>query len=609
MSWCSAARVAWADERITDYSVGRAFATISSSYDSRPQIATLPSDPQPRIIPVHPTPPIAGLERGFKPRPKQYGGFIGIEQTVWAPPDPTLAVGPNHVLETVNMRIAWWTKDGTLQFAQNLDDSGSPGFFEDVGGRWFTFDPKCIYDEHAGRFIVLALEVYDQEAWITFAVSDDSDPNGVWYKYRTDAVTSAYGAPFWVDYPGLGVDKDAIYVTGNLFGFAGGFAGTKYRIIPKTAVLSGQPAVYFDMWDPGAASTQVAHVHDSWLAAYFVSVQSGTEIKIQAITDPTTAPVLWTTSATVNAFGYPPGVPVLGGGTVDALDGRLINAYFRNRMLYTGHGVGLNGKTLARWYEFSVGSWPMGGSVAARQQGEVDLGSDVFSWFPAIARNAAGDIGMVMARGGASEYPSVWYARREPSDPPGTMQPARELKAGEAGYSGRWGDYFDIAVDPENDWAFWGVGEFARSFGWSTYIGRFAFTPATVSYIEPGFPGSVGLVPDLIASAPIIGATQSIAIGNSTGGLSYFLVVGVNPGEVSLLGCPVHIGFPWSLFGPLTLDGLPFPGYGHDELAFALPYDPSFLGVTAYLQALILDPGAAHGLAATHAAELHLGDV
>ena len=121
--------------------------------------------------------------------------FPGIDATPWSPPDPTLAVGPNHIVETVNMDIAWYGKDGTLQFRSRLDNSGSPGFFEGVGGGAFTFDPKCFYDHESGRFFVLALEQYSsgQQSYITFAVSDDSDPNGVLDKCRTNPVVTISG--------------------------------------------------------------------------------------------------------------------------------------------------------------------------------------------------------------------------------------------------------------------------------------------------------------------------------------------------------------------------------------------------------------------------------
>ena len=49
------------------------------------------------------------------------------------------------------------------------------------------------------------------------AISDDADPNGVWYKYRTDAVTTIGTSTYWWDFPGAGYDQNAYYVTGNLF--------------------------------------------------------------------------------------------------------------------------------------------------------------------------------------------------------------------------------------------------------------------------------------------------------------------------------------------------------------------------------------------------------
>ena len=117
-------------------------------------------------------------------------GFDAISNTAWNPPDPSLAVGPNHIVATVNMAIAFYDKDGNEEFSALLNDSGDPGFFEDIGAGGFTFDPKCFYDQHSQRFVVLALEYYSGESWITIAVSDDSDPNGVWYKYRTWSVVS-----------------------------------------------------------------------------------------------------------------------------------------------------------------------------------------------------------------------------------------------------------------------------------------------------------------------------------------------------------------------------------------------------------------------------------
>jgi len=43
-------------------------------------------------------------------------GWTAIQQLGWNPPDPALAVGPDHVVVTVNQEIAWYTKGGELQF-------------------------------------------------------------------------------------------------------------------------------------------------------------------------------------------------------------------------------------------------------------------------------------------------------------------------------------------------------------------------------------------------------------------------------------------------------------------------------------------------------------
>ena len=192
---------------------------------------------------------------GARPMSATEQVFPGITQTGWTPPDPALAVGPSHVVMTVNSRLAWYTKAGAAQFSQDLQP-----FFASVGAGGFCFDPKCFYDHEARRFVVLALETYGStEAYITIAVSDDEDPNGVWYRYRTDAVITVGAQTFWWDYPGLGYDSNGIYVTGNLFGLSsGGWAGVGYRVYDKAAMYAGQPAVYSTLRDGGSASVQVA---------------------------------------------------------------------------------------------------------------------------------------------------------------------------------------------------------------------------------------------------------------------------------------------------------------------------------------------------------------
>lgn len=423
--------------------------------------------------------------------------FPGIGQTEWVPPDATIAVGPNHVVATVNMQIAFWDKAGNLQYSNWLSDSGNPGFFEPVGGSWFTFDPKCFYDDIAGRFVVVAPEVYgSDQAWICIAVSDDSDPNGVWYLYRTEAVVWDGAQSFWWDYPGFGFDKDAYYVTGNLFGLnQGGWGGVGVRVFKKQPLLSGQAAQYWTLRDGGSASAQFAQHSGANQAPYFVSLASSNRLRVHAIRNPITNPQLVSTDVPIPSFRGPTGAPAAGGNTVSLVDGRLFNAEWRDGELYSAHTVShFDGRNFARWYHLRTNSWPASGSPTLVESGEIDAGPDVHTYFPAVYSNTLGQVGLVHGMSSASSRIAVAVTGRNQDDPAGTMGATQVLKLAPVDSGGRWGDYYDIALDPADGRTFWAIGEYPESFGWATWIQSFSISqaPGPVAVWDSGGDALVG---------------------------------------------------------------------------------------------------------------------
>ncbi|MEO1129525.1 MAG: hypothetical protein AAFX05_07430, partial [Planctomycetota bacterium] len=52
-----------------------------------------------------------------------------------------------------------------------------------------------------------------------------------------------------------------------------------------------------------------------------------------------------------------------------------------------------------------------------------------------------------------------------------------EVTQGTVSSSGRWGDYYDITVDPTDDTTFWAVGQYSTSSGWRTYVQEFIAGP------------------------------------------------------------------------------------------------------------------------------------
>ncbi|MEE2681105.1 MAG: hypothetical protein VX641_01910 [Planctomycetota bacterium] len=413
--------------------------------------------------------------------------FPGITSTPWTPPDPTIAVGPNHVLETVNMEIAWYLKDGTPQFQQRLDSSGEPGFLEEVGAGGFTFDPKCFYDPLRERFVMLALERYDGESWITVAVSDDDDPNGTWYKYRTNSLVDIDGTTYWVDYPGFGYDATGWYTTNNLFRDTGdgpGFAGTLLRTFDPAGAMTGSNLEFTDLLIP-AGSHQVAQVPDFDAPAFLVRAGDSTSIELLHVNDP-----LGTPSATIKAVAVPEysgavdRPPTPGGGDLNPIDRRILNVMVRNGSLWAGHSVSTpeDPRTTARWYEIDLNGWPDNqfGVPTLVQAGEIRPDPLTHSCFPAIAVSGSGNAAVVYTVSSQLEVPTLKVAGRVPDDPPGTLGASVVLATSsavpESGTIYRWGDYFDAAMDPEDDTLFWTVGEIYTPEGWSTEIGSFRIT-------------------------------------------------------------------------------------------------------------------------------------
>ena len=94
--------------------------------------------------------------------------------------------------------------------------------------------------------------------------------------------------------------------------------------------------------------------------------------------------------------------------------------------------------------------------------------------------------------------PELYIVGRKQNDALGMMGIPTLVAQGSVGADGRWGDYFDMTVDPNNDVRFWYVGEYQTPDGWQTYVGS-----ATITCIEDiNTDGSVS-VEDLLS---LIGA-------------------------------------------------------------------------------------------------------
>lgn len=142
---------------------------------------------------------------------KKFNGLSIAQGGGWVPPDTQLAVGPEHVLQAVNVAFRLSSKTNSQVIVQAGEDHFGTGDS--------LFDPKVYYDPLSGRFFIIIMDL-DEDAGrsrVYLSVSRSSTPDSLtsadWCSYFFNAKKK--GA--WADYPGLGASEDWLAVSTNNF--------------------------------------------------------------------------------------------------------------------------------------------------------------------------------------------------------------------------------------------------------------------------------------------------------------------------------------------------------------------------------------------------------
>ncbi|GMV35585.1 MAG: hypothetical protein AMXMBFR61_00930 [Fimbriimonadales bacterium] len=458
--------------------------------------------------------------------------------SVW-PPDPILAVGPNHVLVATNAGFRIYNKSGSQTYSSSFGT-----FFSGLAGFTFTSDPRVIYDHDSGRWFLLILGLNNSYySWYLLAVSDDSDPNGTWKKYAIDStLNGGTSTNNMSDYPGMGVSQDALYITANMFNRSTwSFQYVKLRVIPKQQLLDFASSItYSDLWsitnaDGSTAFTiQPAQHWGTPQAPFLADVQGSNKVNVFGVNNPLGTPSLTKRSATVTSFSAPPSAVQQGGSVrLDTIDTRTYNSVWRNNSIYFAHTIGQSSVAACRWYQLNTSNWPT--SVSVTTSGTV-ITSGVYQWFPSVAVNQDNTLFMGFCRASSNEYASIYYAYRLASDPPGQMTVPTVIKAGTRYYTGeggspvRWGDYTGTVVDPQDDRTFWHFNEYPHatsSSTWRTWVQQVTLTPPgdPTTLTVANVAGQIGATVTLSATltrdsdgAPVSGKSISFKVASNSVG-------------------------------------------------------------------------------------------
>jgi len=425
--------------------------------------------------------------------------FDAVTQEVY-PTDPSIAVGPNHVMVVYNVGFRIFDKEGNPLTGQ-LDDSNI--FANDST----CCDPTISYDNAADRWVISILSAVQWGSTfdgIQIAVSDGPDPlTAGWNSYQFNMETHAQKLSVW---------SDGYYMTANSPGV------DKIHAFERDVMLAGGPSpqiIGFDL--PGAVingflNPQALNVTDDNLpaagGAAFVMMQDDAYAGINSDhVKLWTVDVDWNTpsNSTVTLEPQIPLTPFIsvfdgggfdnlvqpGGFAINALYGTIMNqAQFRkfdthnsavfNFTVDTDAGSGkLAG---ARWVELRQTAdnqpWTL------YQEGTYTAPDGRHAWCGSMAMDASGNIAIGYASMSGPTTPttvrvSSYYSGRLNGDPLGTMTVAEGLIAnGTADFHtfNRYGDYSKMDVDPSDGHTFWFQTEYMNPVR-KNVVGAFQFEP------------------------------------------------------------------------------------------------------------------------------------
>jgi hypothetical protein len=390
----------------------------------------------------------ASSSRGVVPKlGTNFEANWSIEST---PPDNTIAIANNGMIITANNDgIEYYNGSGGFLYFDYWSD-----FFDDNTLTASFFDPKVIYDSGADRFVLIVLHGSNPNtSQVLVCFSKTNNPTNGWWIY------SLTGNPLdndcWLDYPGLGVSNNEIYITGNLF--RSSFNQAVIYQIPKAAGYGGNNLnwqYWSDLTDnPYEAFTIIpasfGHQGNYGPGIYFVSNESSgdSRVRLWDLTDDMSGtPEL--NSYTVAVDAYSPAANALQKGSDDQLDNgdcRIQNAFYLNGIVhYVFHsdiGEGWNGIHYNRLDVADVFNI----TSTFGLQGSYDYS------YPAVVpfSTSATDLSVMIAflRSSEETYPEVRVVNCNQFM---SWSPSTQVKSGETfvdflNDDERWGDYTGIA--------------------------------------------------------------------------------------------------------------------------------------------------------------------
>jgi hypothetical protein len=493
--------------------------------------------------------PDGALQMGSGPLVNTTDGvsFEGVGVNGWVPADTNMAVGPNDVVQWVNVQFAIYDKNGTIRAGYPKPGNA---FWANFGGPCQTQnsgDPIIQYDGAADRWIASQFTTTADASgnfYQCFAISQTSDPGGAYNRY-------SYAFTNFPDYPKITVWKNAYFASYNMFSpNLTQWVGPHICAYDRAAMLAGTSALQ-ECFDPGAnfGSLLPSDLDGGSAFAppsntgYFMDF--GTDALLLWSFTPNfvtpanmqlTGPVSLSVDSFTMACGGGSCIPQPGPPTTPKLaslaDRLMYRLAYRNfgdhESMVVNQSVTAPTSVGVRWYEVRNPST----TASIYQQGTYSPDA-TNRWMGSAAMDKVGNIAIGYSASSSTVSPGIRYTGRETTDPLNNLQAEHTIIAGASSQnSSRWGDYAAMRIDPTDDCTFWFTSEYMPSSGgWHTRIASFKFNSCG-SAPTPDF--TIGATPSSQTVVQGNGTSYTVNLG-SVGGFS-------NDVTLSVSGLPTGAG-------------------------------------------------------------------
>ncbi|MCI0422071.1 MAG: hypothetical protein L0312_23060 [Acidobacteria bacterium] len=406
--------------------------------------------------------------------------FAGPDDTNSMSSDCQIAANTDNLLAIVNVTLAVFEKSGRQRLRCNLLE-----IFHPLIGDAYIFNPRAVYDQFRNRWAVAACagSPDGHQSWFLLAYSQSGNPMDNWWIWALDArVDGGIRTGHSADSLSFAIDNRSFYLTANMFGGQGQFLYAKLRVLNRKEVEVGGVLHGWDFWElrnaggtPAFGLQPAVNLRAAGVQYLLDATNDGQGLTLWSFMQPPRQnPTLSRRFIpTVSHQLAPNAKQPLTRVPIETGDTRLCNVIFRHGMLWTAHTIAANwgnneNVAAIQWFQIN----PRAGCVT--HQGI--YGAPHFHYFsPAVMADGEGNLILVFNRCGETEFPSIRFTGRRPSDEANSLHASLLLQRGAFSESPGWAPSSSACIAPE-DSSVWITGQYAATeHDWATWIGEVRF--------------------------------------------------------------------------------------------------------------------------------------